>query len=161
MLGHLGDARGLIISLNARGFPMFLPYTHRWPMTHQSLHPRSKPWLHYLNREASCLKVGGCIFGWSWVIFLPLFINETCRVYVFGENTAHSIYYISLQKEADPRLFRFSRRFVSVCLRDKTQTYSEGPWSDLSKTTGMFLQNNTMFCFNNERFDPKGTPNKQ
>lgn len=34
-VGHLGEARGLIISLNASGFPMFSPYTHCWPMTHQ------------------------------------------------------------------------------------------------------------------------------
>lgn len=58
-VGHLGDAQGLIISLNASGFPMFSPYTHCWPMTHQPLYPHSKPLLHYLNREASCRKVGG------------------------------------------------------------------------------------------------------
>lgn len=37
-VGHLGAARGLIISLNASGFPMFSPYAHCWPMTHQPLH---------------------------------------------------------------------------------------------------------------------------
>lgn len=58
-VGRLGDARGLIKSLTASGFPMFSPYTHRWPMTHQPLYPHSKPLLHYLNSEASCWKVGG------------------------------------------------------------------------------------------------------
>lgn len=58
-IGSSGDARGLIKSLNASGFPMFSPYTHRWPMTHQPLYSHSKPLLHYLNREASCWKVGG------------------------------------------------------------------------------------------------------
>lgn len=70
-VGHLGDAQGLIISLNASGFPMFSPYTHRWPMTHQPLSPHSKPLLHYLNREASCRKVGGQTPGPASFIISP------------------------------------------------------------------------------------------
>lgn len=70
-VGHLGDAQGLIISLNASGFPMFSPYTHCWPMTHQPVYPHSKPLLHYLNRQASCWKVGGQTPGSSSFIISP------------------------------------------------------------------------------------------
>lgn len=50
---------------------MFSPYTHYWPMTHQPVYPHSKPLLHYLNRQASCWKVGGQTPGSSSFIISP------------------------------------------------------------------------------------------
>lgn len=69
--GNLGDEQGLIISLNASGFPMFSPYTHCWPMTHQALYLHSKPLLHYLNLEASFWKVGGQTPGSTSFVISP------------------------------------------------------------------------------------------
>lgn len=105
MLGHLGDTRGLIISLNAWGFPMFSPYTHSWPMTHQPLYPHSKPLLHYLNREASCRKVGGWIIGFSWFIFLLSFyiwrMHDLHLTSLVKCCTCHAFFKPDLWKEAD------------------------------------------------------------
>lgn len=96
-VGHLGDAQGLIISLNASGFPMFSPYTHCWPMTHQPLYLHSKPLLHYLNPEASFCKAGGWGGGGQLhhLSFHPLLLNDvhmTWTISIF-QNTAHAMHF--------------------------------------------------------------------
>lgn len=127
-VGHSGDAQGLIISLNASGFPMFSPYTHSWPMTHQPLSPHSKPLLHYLNREASCWKVGGQTPGSSSFIISPSSCkwrtHDLNRVHLSKRRTYYEFFRHDAQEETGH--FYLCSPGWSWCsptsLRDKTQS---------------------------------------
>lgn len=156
MLGHLGDARGLIISPNAWGFPLSSPYTHRWPMTHQPLHPHSKPLLHYLNREASCRKVGGRTFGFSSFIIS----SSSCKWHI------HSLDHVSMGKcwtccsFLQHDIWKGQGHFYldlpdwgvcrHVCVTKRrhfqrlTSLRWGSQWSDFCQISGMFLHNDVL-----------------
>lgn len=151
--GHLGDAQGLIISLNASGFPMFSPYTHCWPMTHQPLYPHSKPLLHYLNREASCWEVGGQTPGSSSFIISPSSykwrIHDLDHVHL-AKCCTHFAFFQHVQKE--PVDFYLDSADWLWCWRPcvtehravegLTSLHWESQWSDFCQRAGMSLLNN-------------------
>lgn len=153
-VGHLGDAQGLIISLNASGFPMFSPYTHCWPMTHQPLYPHSKPLLHYLNREASCWKVGGQTPGSSSFIISPSAYKWRVHDLDHVCLAKYSTYYTFLQHDVqkEPVRFYLDSPVWLWCwltsLHDRTQDCLETDvtlwrqWSNFGQRTGMSLLNN-------------------
>lgn len=130
-VGHLGDAQGLIISLNASGFPMFSPYTHGWPMTHQPLYLHSKPLLHYLNLEASFWKVGGQTSCASSFIISPSSYkwrtHDLDHVHLSKYCTCYAFFHHDIQKET-VHIYLDSPDWLwcsPTSLRDRTQSCLE------------------------------------
>lgn len=130
-VGHLGDAQGLIISLNASGFPMFSPYTHGWPMTHQPLYLHSKPLLHYLNLEASFWKVGGQTSCASSFIISPSSYkwrtHDLDHVHLSKYCTCYAFFHRDIQKET-VHIYLDSPDWLwcsPTSLRDRTQSCLE------------------------------------
>lgn len=175
MLGRLRDTGGLIISQNAWGFPMFSPYTHSWPMTHQPLYPHSKPLLHYLNREASCRKVGGRIVGFSWFIY-PLTsykwrMHDLHLASLVKYCTCYAFFQRDLWKEADHFHLYLADCGVGQVLsmtehrhiQRLTSVHRGTEWNGFSNRPGMYSAKYiVVFLINIEIFNPNRTQkNKQ